>query len=163
MALPIVGSAGFVVGVDISLEMLTSARMRLDEPSYSAVNADGQALTFKDGAFDAVVCQLGLQFFPNPAAGLAEFRRVVRANGGGLRQRLPFTCGKTSRSISVAGTDSCRRAGPSHRRHSLTLGRQCTRLSCPSQKGCRSTAFRIFPAPERGRGSSRMSTVRGHL
>jgi SAM-dependent methyltransferase len=81
MALPIVGSAGFVVVVDISLEMLTSARVRLDEPSYSAVNADGQALPFKDGAFDAVVCQLGLQFFPNLAAGLAEFRRVVRAGG----------------------------------------------------------------------------------
>jgi SAM-dependent methyltransferase len=35
-------------------------------------------LPFKDGTFDAVVCQLGLQFFPNPAAGLSEFRRVVR-------------------------------------------------------------------------------------
>src|SRR5262245_16998021 len=52
MAIPIVGSAGFVVGADISVEMLKSARVRLDEPWYSPVNADGQALPFKDGAFD---------------------------------------------------------------------------------------------------------------
>jgi ubiquinone/menaquinone biosynthesis C-methylase UbiE len=81
MAIQIVGSAGFVVGADISLEMLKSARVRLHEPSYSAVSADGQALPFKDGAFDAVVCQLGLQFFPSPAAGILEFRRVVRVGG----------------------------------------------------------------------------------
>ena len=81
VAIQIVGSAGLVVGADISLEMLKSARVRLDEPCYSPVNADGQALPFKDGGFDAVVCQLGLQFFSSPAGGLSEFRRVVRADG----------------------------------------------------------------------------------
>ena len=81
LAIPIVGNAGFVVGADISLEMVTSARARLDDPLYWPVNADGQALPFTDGAFDAVICQLGLQFFPNNAAGLSEFRRVVRVGG----------------------------------------------------------------------------------
>lgn len=81
MAIPIVGDTGFIVGADISLEMVKSARVRLDEPLYWPVNADGQALPFEDGVFDAVVCQLGIQFFPNPAAGLMEFRRVVRAGG----------------------------------------------------------------------------------
>jgi SAM-dependent methyltransferase len=61
--------------------MVQSARIRLDAPLYWPVNADGQSLPFKDSAFDAVVCQLGLQFFPNPAAGLSEFRRVVRTGG----------------------------------------------------------------------------------
>jgi ubiquinone/menaquinone biosynthesis C-methylase UbiE len=81
MAIQIVGDTGFVVGADISFEMVTSAHVRLDAPLYMPVNSDGQALSFKDGAFDAVVCQLGLQFFPDPAAGLSEFRRVVRAGG----------------------------------------------------------------------------------
>jgi ubiquinone/menaquinone biosynthesis C-methylase UbiE len=40
--------------------------------------ADGQALPFADATFDAVLCQLGLMFFPDPARGLAEFRRVLR-------------------------------------------------------------------------------------
>jgi ubiquinone/menaquinone biosynthesis C-methylase UbiE len=81
LAIPIVGKTGFVVGADISLEMVRSARARLGDPLYWPVNADGQALPFKDGAFDAVICQLGLQFFPNHAAGLSEFRRVVRVGG----------------------------------------------------------------------------------
>ncbi len=81
MAVPMVGDTGFVVAADISLEMVTSARARSNAALYWPVNADGQALPFKDGAFDAVVCQLGIQFFPNPAAGLAEFRRVVRRGG----------------------------------------------------------------------------------
>jgi ubiquinone/menaquinone biosynthesis C-methylase UbiE len=79
MALPIVGAAGLVIGADISPEMLQSARERLNEPSFCPVAADGQALPFKDGVLDAVVCQLGLQFFPDPACGLSEFRRVLRA------------------------------------------------------------------------------------
>jgi SAM-dependent methyltransferase len=81
MATPVVGDSGFVVGADISLEMVTSACARLDALLYWPVNADGQALPFKGGAFDAVICQLGLQFFPDPAAGLSEFRRVVRDGG----------------------------------------------------------------------------------
>jgi ubiquinone/menaquinone biosynthesis C-methylase UbiE len=81
MSIPIVGDTGFVVGADISLAMVTSARIRLDAPLFWPVNADGQLLPFRDGVFDAVVCQLGLQFFPDPAAGLSEFRRVVRTGG----------------------------------------------------------------------------------
>jgi SAM-dependent methyltransferase len=57
-----------------------AARARLPA-SYRAIVTDGQALAFRDACFDAVVCQLGLMFFPEPARGLAEFRRVLR-NGG---------------------------------------------------------------------------------
>jgi SAM-dependent methyltransferase len=42
---------------------------------------DGQALSFSDGSFDAVLCNLGLMFFPNPVRGLSEFRRVLRPGG----------------------------------------------------------------------------------
>jgi ubiquinone/menaquinone biosynthesis C-methylase UbiE len=78
MTLPIVGTSGVVIGVDISPAMLEGARQRLNESSFWPVAADGQALPFPDGSFDAVVCQLGLQFFPEPALGLTEFRRVLR-------------------------------------------------------------------------------------
>jgi SAM-dependent methyltransferase len=79
VALQAVGASGLVIGVDIAPAMLTAARERLDDRSLCLVAADGQALSFKDACFDAVVCQLGLQFFPEPALGLAEFRRVLRA------------------------------------------------------------------------------------
>ena len=78
LALPIVGISGFVVGADIAPAMLEGARERINNPLFFPAAADGQALPFKDASFDAVVCQLGLQFFPDPARGLAEFRRVLR-------------------------------------------------------------------------------------
>ncbi len=77
-ALQAIGASGVVIGVDIAPAMLTCARERLTDPSFWPVAADGQLLPFKDASFDAVVCQLGLQFFPDPARGLAEFRRVLR-------------------------------------------------------------------------------------
>jgi len=82
MAFPLVGTEGIVVGADISPEMLSSARAGLCGPPFLPVAADGQALPFRDASFDAVVCQLGLQFFPDPARGVEEFRRVLREDGG---------------------------------------------------------------------------------
>jgi ubiquinone/menaquinone biosynthesis C-methylase UbiE len=81
MALPIAGTSGFVVGLDISPQMLRVARDRMHDPLFWPVAADGETLPFQDGSFDSVVCQLGLQFFPDPARGLREFRRVLRGNG----------------------------------------------------------------------------------
>jgi len=42
---------------------------------------DGQALSFPDRSFDAVLRNLGLMFFPDPLRGLWEFRRVLRPGG----------------------------------------------------------------------------------
>ncbi len=77
-ALATAGREGLVVGLDIAPAMLIGARQRLNDPSFCAVAADGQALPFDNASFDAVLCQLGLQFFLDPARGLTEFRRVLR-------------------------------------------------------------------------------------
>jgi ubiquinone/menaquinone biosynthesis C-methylase UbiE len=76
-----IGPSGCLIGVDIAPPMLDSARSRLNAPTFLPVAADGQALPFPDRCFNAVVCQLGLQFFPNPSLGLREFRRVLREGG----------------------------------------------------------------------------------
>jgi ubiquinone/menaquinone biosynthesis C-methylase UbiE len=81
VAMSVVKPAGLVIGADISPAMLKAARTQLGSGSFQPVATDGQALAFRDGSFDAVVCQLGLQFFPDPARGLSEFRRVLRAGG----------------------------------------------------------------------------------
>ena len=78
LALSKVGPSGLVVGVDIALAMLDAAKTRFAGARFWSVVADGQALPFADGTFDAVLCQLGLMFFPDPAQGLQEFRRVLR-------------------------------------------------------------------------------------
>ena len=76
-ALAQVGASGLVVGADISAPMLDASSSLLAK-RFRPVVADGQALPFRDASFDAVICQLGLMFFPDPARGLAEFRRVLR-------------------------------------------------------------------------------------
>jgi ubiquinone/menaquinone biosynthesis C-methylase UbiE len=74
-----IGPSGLVVGADISVGMLNAAKTRFaGDPRFWPVVADGQALPFAEGTFDAVICQLGLMFFPDPSHGLAEFRRVLR-------------------------------------------------------------------------------------
>ena len=62
--------------------MVEKARARLSKSSKVSVSVeDGQALSFSDQSFDAVLCNLGLMFFPNPVRGLSEFRRVLRPGG----------------------------------------------------------------------------------
>jgi len=78
LALAHVGDSGLVVGSDISPAMLDEACARLSDVRFLGVVSDGQGLVFPDATFDAVICQLGLMFFPDPARGLAEFRRVLR-------------------------------------------------------------------------------------
>ena len=70
--------AASLIGVDIAPAMVTAARSRLKNRAFVPVAADGQRLPFKDDSFDAAVCQLGLQFFPDPLRGLTEVHRVLR-------------------------------------------------------------------------------------
>jgi ubiquinone/menaquinone biosynthesis C-methylase UbiE len=80
-ATSLVTPAGLVVGADISPAMIEAACARLGRGALEVLAADGQALPFRDATFDAVVCQLGLQFLADRARGLLEFRRVLRSGG----------------------------------------------------------------------------------
>ena len=80
---PMVGAAGRVVGLDPSPAMLGVAR-GLPAPMGAGVEwveGKGEALPFPDASFDLVVCQQGLQFFPDRALGLREMRRVLVPGG----------------------------------------------------------------------------------
>src|SRR6185437_16671358 len=80
--LGVVGPAGHVTAADLSAAMVDKARTRLKTAKNASVAVeDGQALSFSKGSFDAVICSLGLMFFPDPARGLAEFRRVLHPTG----------------------------------------------------------------------------------
>ena len=68
-ALTIVGAAGHVTAADLSPAMVERARVLLGQAKNASVAVeDGQALSFLDGSFDAVICSLGLMFFPDPTA-----------------------------------------------------------------------------------------------
>jgi ubiquinone/menaquinone biosynthesis C-methylase UbiE len=76
-----IGPAGKVIAIDVSQPMLTVAAAKVADQPVSLMVMDGQALGFKDESFDAVVCQLGLMFFPDAARSLDEWRRVLRRGG----------------------------------------------------------------------------------
>jgi ubiquinone/menaquinone biosynthesis C-methylase UbiE len=81
-ALEAVGPSGSVLATDISQDMVGKARKRLNQSPNAAVTVeDGQALSLPESSFDAVICSLGLMFFPKPARGLASFHRVLRPGG----------------------------------------------------------------------------------
>lgn len=80
----VVGPEGHVTATDLSPEMLHVAEenaksMELTNTTF--LQTDVQVLPFPDESFDAVTCRLGLMFFPDPAAALAEIRRVLRVGG----------------------------------------------------------------------------------
>ena len=88
------GARGSLVGADVSLPMLRRAQAKAGGTSIHLVAADAQSLACRDAAFDRVVCQLGLMFFPDPVAGVREARRVLRPSGrfGALvwSERIPW-------------------------------------------------------------------------
>ena len=77
-----VGADGRVVGFDLNPGMLTVARsLPVKGAPIGWVQATASRLPFPDGSFEVVCCQLGLQFFPDRAAALAEMARVLVAGG----------------------------------------------------------------------------------
>jgi ubiquinone/menaquinone biosynthesis C-methylase UbiE len=73
------GDSGSVTGVDLNEQMLDVARARTSGIDWR--NADALALPFAAESFDVVLCQQGLQFFPDRAAGAREMRRVLKPGG----------------------------------------------------------------------------------
>jgi ubiquinone/menaquinone biosynthesis C-methylase UbiE len=77
-----VGAPGVVTGVDVNPGMLAVAR---SIPSRGAAiewrEADAAATGLPDAAYDAALCQMGLQFFTDRAAALRELRRLLTTGG----------------------------------------------------------------------------------
>jgi ubiquinone/menaquinone biosynthesis C-methylase UbiE len=73
---------GRVVGLDYNSGMLGMAR---SAPTTGTpiewIEGSALSLPFSDGTFDLVLCQLGLQFFPDRALALREMQRVLTPQG----------------------------------------------------------------------------------
>ena len=78
-----VGSTGRVVGLDINAGMLAVARSLAPvvDPAIEWLEASALEIPLPDGSFDVVVCQQGLQQFPDRSAALREMHRVLKGDG----------------------------------------------------------------------------------
>jgi ubiquinone/menaquinone biosynthesis C-methylase UbiE len=84
LAAAMLGAAGLVIGRDINEAMVERARSHTLPPGSAGVElgvSPAVPLDLDDESVDAVTCQQGLQFFPEPDAALAEMRRCLRPSG----------------------------------------------------------------------------------
>jgi len=70
-----------IVATDLNQAMLDEAAAVGTARAVEWRQADAMALPFRDGEFDAVVCQFGVMFFPDKRKAFAEARRVLRPGG----------------------------------------------------------------------------------
>jgi SAM-dependent methyltransferase len=98
-AATLVGGSGRLISTDFSPSMLEAARRRGAELQIENVDyrvMDAERIALEDGSVDGVLCRFGYMLMADPAAALAETRRVLRAGGRlvlavwGLPMHNPF-------------------------------------------------------------------------
>jgi SAM-dependent methyltransferase len=72
-------AGAYVLGVDVSAEMLERARERV--PGVEFVLGDAQTHPLERGSFDAAISRCGLMFFSAPVAAFTNIRRALRPGG----------------------------------------------------------------------------------
>jgi len=88
-----VAPSGFVLGVDISGPMLSSARELAPKGApVDFVLADATVYPFDPENFDLLASRFGVMFFADPAVSFANLRRALRPSG-----RMAFACWREPR------------------------------------------------------------------
>jgi ubiquinone/menaquinone biosynthesis C-methylase UbiE len=70
-----------IVATDLNQPMLDFAAAQLSTPRVMWQQADAQRLPFGDSAFDAVICQFGVMFFPDKRTAYREALRMLKPGG----------------------------------------------------------------------------------
>ncbi len=98
-----VGASGRVTGLDLNAGMLAVARSLPAPPGAAITWIERSALDTRlpAGSFDVVVCQQGLQFFPDKIAALSEMHRLL-APGGRLAISVWRTTGVYNSAVGKA-------------------------------------------------------------
>jgi SAM-dependent methyltransferase len=85
-----VGSAGFVIGADVSVPLVEYAKSRAERTGVDNVKfvvADLQVELLEDAPFDAAISQFGVMFFDEPVDAFVNIRVQLATSG-----RLTFAC-----------------------------------------------------------------------
>ncbi|HUM46842.1 MAG TPA: bifunctional demethylmenaquinone methyltransferase/2-methoxy-6-polyprenyl-1,4-benzoquinol methylase UbiE [Chitinophagales bacterium] len=74
-----------ITGIDISAEMLSQGRVKINEKNLGSLislqQADAENLPFEDNKFDAITVAFGVRNFEHLEKGLQELNRVLKKNG----------------------------------------------------------------------------------
>ena len=183
-----VGPTGHVVAADVSEAMVEEAKRRLSAaPNVTFAVEDGQCLSFADGSFDALICSLGLMFFPDPSRGLSEFLRVLRSGGRAavsvltvpersyngrinavIAKHLPAISEATARTFSLGDAARLRQLLKDAGFRNIEISREAHRFNLPSfdayfgpfERGGASTGQAYLTLPQLVRDSVRKEVQR---
>ena len=89
----LVGPAGKVLGVDVSVPMLGLARRRAAQAGSANVEfreSDAQTADLGTAAFDGLFSRFGVMFFGDPVAAFTNLHKALKPGG-----RLAFVCWRT--------------------------------------------------------------------
>jgi len=78
------GEGGWVLGTDLAPHMVRTGRQSAARRGVTNVGferMDAECLGLPNGAFDVVLCSLGLMYVPDPGRALSEVQRVLRPGG----------------------------------------------------------------------------------
>lgn len=107
-----VGPAGRVLATDLSPAILALAQAGARRDGHTQVQtlvADGEDLPVEPSSFDAVLCRLGLMFFPDPLQGLRAMHRALKP--GGRACTLVFSAPARNPCITIAMSTALKHAG----------------------------------------------------
>lgn len=90
-----------IVATDLNAAMVRWAADRV--PGAEWATADATQLDYPNASFDLVICQFGVMFFPDKAAGFAETARVLRPGASFLFTTWDVVAGT---SVAAALVDS---------------------------------------------------------
>jgi SAM-dependent methyltransferase len=85
-----VGKDGYVLGVDISEMIISSAKKKINLKKQSHVDfkcLDAQNYDFDKTSFDVIFSRFGVMFFDDPIAAFSNLRASLRSNG-----HIAFVC-----------------------------------------------------------------------
>lgn len=80
----LIGTDGRVAGLDADKAMLSTAKQFAEQEDIHSIEwyqSDVTSMPFRENEYDIVLCQQGLQFFPDRLAALQEMFRIIIPNG----------------------------------------------------------------------------------
>ena len=105
----VTGKSCVITGIDLNEAMLGAAR---SNPQIEWHQGSANDLPFDPGSFDVVLCQQGLQYFPDRAAAMKEMARVLFSGGRlainvwGALDRQPFHAALANAIENFLGTEA---------------------------------------------------------
>ncbi|MEH1943860.1 MAG: methyltransferase domain-containing protein [Nostoc sp.] len=140
-----VGSEGYVIGIDMTPEMLHQARLKIAAArlqNIELIEADAEYFNFTDSSFDVVFCCEAIVLFPDILATLQKWYRFLKPGG-----YVAFTCPPETAIMASLHQSICARVLGVSLPHILEpLGTPEKCLNLLNQAGFRDIEIKIEPS-----------------